>query len=124
MANNNKNNYNKMSKPSVSKGEKTESINETPRETDHKVQDNVETLTPKKEETLKPKLAYVDNCERLNVRTKPSKNSDVLGIIEKGMAVEINDQFSTTSFYSVTALLANGVKLTGYCMKEYITIEE
>lgn len=124
MANNNKNNYNKMSKPSASKGEKTESVNETPREIDPKVQDNAETLTPKKEETPKPRLAYVDNCERLNVRTKPSKNSDVLGIIEKGMTVEINDQFSTTSFYSVTALLANGVKLTGYCMKEYITIEE
>jgi len=65
-------------------------------------------------------VGFVDNCDRLNVRTQPDKNSQVLTIIIRNMAVQVNLEESTDLFYKVKTQSG----LTGFCVKEYITIKQ
>lgn len=58
----------------------------------------------------------VANCDRLNVRKKPHRCSDVLTVIEEDEIVEITTYESTKSWYYVKT--ESGVE--GYCMKDYI----
>ena len=63
---------------------------------------------------------FVDGCDRLNVRSGPSKDSEVACIIDKSTEVEIDLQSSTTDdFYKVK--LSDGQE--GYCMKKFIKIK-
>jgi uncharacterized protein YgiM (DUF1202 family) len=71
-----------------------------------------------KEETVS--VGFVDNCDRLNVRTQPDKNAQVLTIIVRNMAVQVNIEDSTDLFYKVKTQSG----LTGFCVKEYITIKQ
>ena len=65
----------------------------------------------------KPVQGFVSGCKRLNVRKKPSINSDVVCVIDDGTEVLAIKSDSTNEWLEVVA--ANGEK--GYCMKKYIT---
>lgn len=64
----------------------------------------------------KPVYGTVANCDRLNVRKKPHRASEVLTVIEEDETVEITMYESTKSWYYVKT--ESGVE--GYCMKDYI----
>ena len=68
-------------------------------------------------EQEKPVKGFVSGCKRLNVRKKPSINSDVVCVIDDGTEVLTIKSDSTNEWLEVVA--ANGGK--GYCMKKYIT---
>lgn len=101
---NKKTNYNKMSEKSV----KEEAVVET-----------VETTEEVAE--YKPVLGSLKDCERLNVRAKPSVEAKVVLILDKGTKVFIDEEKSTNDFYCVCS--ADGKDIIGFCMKKFITIE-
>ena len=75
------------------------------------------------EETLKKesKVGIVANCEKLNLRRSPLKDSDGANIITEllpGVAVVIDEDESTPNFYKVTTETG----LEGYCMKQFIEL--
>lgn len=99
---------NKQSKPVVDAPVETEVIEE--------VVEEVEVLT---EETVsKPVIGFVSNCDRLNVREKPFKGSNVLTILGGGCDIIINEHLSTETFYHVQT--RHGIQ--GFCQKDYISI--
>ena len=57
----------------------------------------------------------VSNCNKLNVRERPTLTSNVLRVIECNTQVEINVEDSTDDFYKV---VIDGIE--GYCMKDFI----
>ena len=72
---------------------------------------------PKKE----TKVGIVANCEKLNLRRSPLKDSDGANIITEllsGVAVVIDEDESTPNFYKVTT----DTGLEGYCMKQFIEL--
>lgn len=81
----------------------------------------IENETPVEETVATEDSAVIDidsieygtvvNCSRLNVREKPSKNADVVRVINAGDTVEINLAESTDEFYKIE---------DGYCMRQYI----
>ena len=73
--------------------------------------------TPKKES----KVGIVANCEKLNLRRSPLKDSDGANIITEllsGVAVVIDEDESTPDFYKVTTETG----LEGYCMRRFIEL--
>ena len=73
--------------------------------------------TPKKES----KVGIVANCEKLNLRRSPLKDSDGANIITEllsGIAVVIDEDESTPDFYKV--ITETG--LEGYCMRRFIEL--
>ena len=60
----------------------------------------------------------VGNCDRLNVRVKPSKDSTVCYILNNGDSVMVNLEESTEDFYKVYT-----INMDGYCMKQFINIK-
>ena len=72
---------------------------------------------PKKE----TKVGIVVNCEKLNLRRSPLKDSDGANVITEllpGVAVVIDEDESTPNFYKVTTETG----LDGYCMKQFIEL--
>ena len=72
---------------------------------------------PKKES----KVGIVANCEKLNLRRSPLKDSDGANIITEllpGVAVVIDEDESTPNFYKVTTETG----LEGYCMRQFIEL--
>lgn len=72
---------------------------------------------PKKES----KVGIVVNCEKLNIRRSPLKDSDGANIITEllsGIAVVIDEDESTPDFYKV--ITETG--LEGYCMRRFIEL--
>ena len=72
---------------------------------------------PKKE----TKVGIVANCEKLNLRRSPLKDSDGANIITEllsGVAVVIDEDESIPNFYKVTTETG----LEGYCMKQFIEL--
>ena len=73
--------------------------------------------SPKKES----KVGIVANCEKLNLRRSPLKDSDGANIITEllpGVAVIIDEDESTPNFYKVTTETG----LEGYCMRQFIEL--
>lgn len=66
----------------------------------------------------KEKLTFgvVAKCDRLNVRKKPHRTSEVLEIIEEDAPVTITMSKSTQNWYYVKT--ESGTE--GYCMTDYI----
>ena len=62
-------------------------------------------------------VGVVDNCTSLRVRKEPNAYAAVLKIINVGTKVDVIDE-PTDDFYKVQV-----AGFTGFCMKEYITIE-
>ena len=60
---------------------------------------------------------FVNDCEKLNVRTNPTIDSEVVCIINKNDEVIIEDVFG--DWYSITT--KNGDE--GYCMSKFITVK-
>ena len=108
----NKKNYNKISTDKV----KNESENLDAVVEESKVDTPVEPV-------IENKIGVVCNCEKLNVRSKPTTKSDVVCVIPKGTEVEINKDKSTKAFYSVVSK-SDTEGFTGFCMKQYISIKE
>ena len=107
-------NYNKMlnnkNNEKESKLEKTSIIEEVFKPEEPEIVEEVSKLE-------KPVEGFVSGCKRLNVRKKPSINSDVVCVIDDGTEVLVIKSDSTNEWFEVIA--ANGEK--GYCMKKYIT---
>lgn len=93
--------------------ETSESIDELTSE----LEDDVEVIEPVKEET---KIGVVDNCERLNVRSEPNPQAEIVCAINKATEVVIDEVKSTNEFYNIC--LSSGIE--GFCMKRYITIQQ
>lgn len=62
---------------------------------------------------------FVDNCARLNVRTKPHPAARVVTILNADTELIIDEDKSTADWYSVRE--ADG-SVYGFCMKKFITI--
>ena len=74
--------------------------------------------SPKKES----KVGIVANCEKLNLRRSPLKDSDGANIITEllpGVAVVIDEDESTPNFYKVITEAG----LEGYCMRQFIEVK-
>ena len=78
-----------------------------------------ETETAPVIEVVKPKVGIVTGCIKLNIRKAASPTAEVLGLIEEGSEVQINNDFDAPDFYKVSA--ATG--LEGFCMKKFITVK-
>ena len=74
------------------------------------------------------KIIYgiVDNCVRLNVRSKPNVKSEVVCVIPAGLKVVVSKMGTTDGFYEVHSV-DNGEATEGFhgfCMKNYILIKK
>lgn len=68
------------------------------------------------------KVGVVSNCQKLNLRRSPLKDSDGANIITEllpGIAVVIDEDESTPNFYKV--ITEDG--LEGYCMRQFIEVK-
>lgn len=85
------------------------------------VEETVTQNTPVVEEPeVKVVYGVVANCEKLNMRSEPSKQADVIRILTKGDEVRIVE--TKGEFYAVS--VDNGTEgLNGFCMKEFIEIK-
>lgn len=106
MANKNYNNYSKKTKPAATENKEAEiTVNETPKTPD--VQTGV-----------------VVNCEKLNIRNKPSIDGVILGTLSKGDEVVIHEivkSYSGKDFYKVKVDVIKPDEYQ-YCMAKYIKI--
>lgn len=104
-------NYNQMSKKNYDKTESVEQvetpIDETPIETEP-----VESAKPEP-------IEGTVGCEKLNVRSDATIDSEPVGIINRDSKVFIYEDESTEEFYKVCT--ATG--LEGYCMKKFISVQ-
>lgn len=117
---NKKNNQNQNQNRPNAKVEKQETIKPVPEvkpvapvEPVVLMQETVETVTL-------PEIVEgtVTNCSKLNVREKPSINSDVICVLDAMSEIEVNLSKSTDKWVRVhTAIGAEG-----YCMREYVDI--
>ena len=71
------------------------------------------------EPPAEPVYGKVAGCERLNVRTESTKDSDVACVINEGTEVMVDLDDSTVDWYKVC--LADGIE--GYCLAEFIRID-
>lgn len=105
-------NYNQMSKKNYDKTETVEqlenSIEETPIETE-----------PVEQLTESEPIEGIVNCEKLNVRSDATIDSEPVGVINRDSKVFIYEDESTEEFYKVCT--ATG--LEGYCMKKFISVQ-
>lgn len=118
MSNKNYKNYNAISstKPTeveVKEEVKVEETTPVVEEVKAETTPVVEQPKPEPPKTLTGKVA---GCAKLNVRKTPSKDGEVLAIINEGSEVVINKIKSTMDFYAVCT--ATGVE--GFCMKKFI----
>ena len=86
-----------------------------------------ENMTPPVEETEvnaqeEPKKVsgIVVDCNRLNIRTKPSINSQPVGNVTVNSEVTINLNQSNNEWFKV--ITKDGVE--GFCMKKYVKIKQ
>lgn len=86
-----------------------------------------ENMTPPVEETEanaqeEPKKVSgtVVDCNRLNIRTKPSINSQPVGNVTVDSEVIVNINQSNNEWFKV--ITKDGVE--GFCMKKYVKIEQ
>lgn len=111
-------NKNYENKPNRGFRENVNPVNETAEPVEPVVtEETVET-----EESVKTMMSgIVANCEKLNLRKSPLKDSDGANVITTllaGATVVVNESDSTPNFYKVTT--ENG--LEGYCMKQFIKL--
>ena len=100
---------NKQSKPVVDAPVETEVVEEV-----------LEEVVKVEEVPQPPVVGFVSNCDRLNVREKPYKGSNVLTILPGGCDVIVNEHLSTENFYHVQTRHA----IQGFCQKDYISIQK
>ena len=71
------------------------------------------------EPPAEPVYGVVFNCEKLNVRNAPSKESEVVCKIDKDTECMIDLDTSTSDWLHV--YLADGIE--GFCMKDYVKVK-
>lgn len=81
--------------------------------------ESVEVEEPVVETIAEPKVGFVNDCERLNMRKEASKSSEVVTILHKYAELQIDEANSTEEFYKVTTLAG----IEGYCMKKFIKVK-
>ena len=104
---------NKQSKPVVDAPVETEVAEEV-------LEEVLEEVVKVEEVPQQPVVGFVSNCDRLNVREKPYKGSNVLTILAGGCDVIVNEHLSTENFYHV--LTRHSIQ--GFCQKDYISIKQ
>lgn len=93
-------------------------------ELDERIEDNEEAEEEEKqqhEETQnqpEPVYGVVHNCEKLNVRKQPSKDSEIVFVLNEGSEISIDEENSTEEWYSITHV--SGVE--GFCMKQFVSM--
>lgn len=73
-------------------------------------------VEPAKPAAPKPVIGTVFNCNKLNVRVKPTSDADVLTVLEVGSEVKVDIGRSTSDWYKICT--ASGVD--GFCMRKFI----
>lgn len=83
--------------------------------------ENLEFNVPNENPVLEEKtiIGIVSNCSKLNVREKPTKDSEVKCVLNEGTEVIIDIENSTNTWYYVTT--PSGIE--GYCMTQFIVAE-
>lgn len=67
-------------------------------------------------------MGVVGNCSQLRIREKPNKEAKEIAIIPAGTLVDICDEESINGFYSIIARFDDGKSVSGYSMKDFISI--
>lgn len=67
--------------------------------------------------------ATVVNCEKLFLRSKPSKESEALIILDKQDDLLVDEANSTEDFYKIIVVTNPLEKMVGYCVKKFIEIK-
>lgn len=75
----------------------------------------IEAVEPKQ-----PITGIVTDCIRLNVRSGPSIDSDVLCELLSNTEVQINESESSDDFYKIYTVAG----IEGFCMKKFIEVKE
>lgn len=118
MSKNNKNYSNYYNKPEVDTTEET--VTAAPVEVEEVVPEAEEVVEVAVVEEPAPQVKYtINNCKKLNVRSKPNKNSSVVCVIDNTAELTIDD-FETNSAW---VKVCTNAGVTGYCMKEYIAVK-
>lgn len=107
-------NFKSTDKPKVSQ------VEESTLDNYQEVDQNTEEQTIVEQEqvaTIVTQKGFVNGCEKLNVRTNPTIDSEVVEIINESDEVTIKDVVN--EWYSVTTKDGN----EGYCMSKYITVK-
>lgn len=82
------------------------------------IEEVVEEQAEKVEEAV-PVFGVVTDCLKLNIRTSPDKNAEVVAIVECLDEVEIDLDASTDDWYAICTV--SGIK--GFCMKKFIAVK-
>lgn len=72
------------------------------------------------EPEVKPVIGIVTGCEKLRVREQANANATVVCEIKVGSEVMIDEEESAGAFYKV----CTGAGVEGFCMKDYIVINQ
>lgn len=75
------------------------------------VKETVETVTLPKAVT-----GTVFNCSKLNVRSKPSTDAEVVAVLDNNSEVEIDSARSTNEWLKITT----AVGVDGFCMRKFV----
>lgn len=79
-----------------------------------------EVVEPTPEPAPAPVYGTVTDCSKLNIRTNPHTQSEVLCKVDAGAQLTIDLNKSTTEWYKVCT--ASGVE--GYCMKKFVALKK
>lgn len=69
---------------------------------------------------VEPKFGIVSNCKKLNIRVEPNIESEILCVVDAGDRLMIDPANSDEGWLNV--FINAGIE--GFCMKEYVEIEE
>lgn len=83
-------------------------------QTEASVEELVEEVEPKVDPVY-----MINNCKKLNIRKKPNKNSDVLGVVTAVNTLTIEEIKSKPEWVKV--ITDSGIE--GYCMKQYVAVK-
>ena len=107
-------NFKSTDKPKVNQ------VEESTLNVEQEVDQNTEEQTIVEQEQVAATVTqkgFVNGCDKLNVRTNPTIDSEVVCIINKNDEVIIEDVFG--DWYSVTTKDGD----EGYCMSKFITVK-
>lgn len=92
---------------------------DTPTEEVENIEESVD-IEEHVKDTLKLKIVegVLKNCVRLNMRKEPSKESEIVCVIDETVEFTVDLTHSTDDFYKVYTNDHDG-----YCMKQFIDIE-
>jgi hypothetical protein len=67
-----------------------------------------------------PKKGVVTDCWMLNIREEPDSNAKIIGTLNQSSEIIVYEQESTDRYYKICT--ASGIE--GFCMQNYITIQQ